>query len=290
MTSPQESGAAVSDAIAGVDDLAFALRLADLADGITMASFQSTTLRVSEKPDHTPVTEADQATERALREALATERPDDAVLGEEYGSRVGRSDRKWVIDPIDGTKNYLRGVPIWATLIALTEGSEVLLGVVSAPALGRRWWAAKGQGVWTGVLPELAGGTTTDGEGTTTAGRVVRRIHTSGISDLGHATFAYTSLSGWDQIGKFDGFLKLADKCWVTRGFGDFYSYMLLAEGAVDLVAEPQLETYDMAALVPIVVEAGGTFTSLDGMPGPWGGNALATNGALQDQAFAYLR
>jgi histidinol-phosphatase len=242
-----------------------------------MATFQKSGLQVAEKPDHTPVTEADRAVELELSQALATEFPQDSLLGEEYGSR-GESSRRWIIDPIDGTKNFLRWVPIWATLIALAEGDEVLLGVVSAPALGRRWWAELGQGAWTQVHPELAG-----------AQASVRRIYASKVTNLADSSLAYSSLDGWETRGKLPNFLDLTRSCWRTRGYGDFFSYMLLAEGAVDIATEPELEVYDMAALVPIVTEAGGTFTSLDGQPGPWGGNAVATNGHLHEAALKYL-
>ncbi|MCL2595839.1 MAG: histidinol phosphatase, partial [Promicromonosporaceae bacterium] len=172
----------------------------------------------------------------------------------------------------DGTKNFVRGVPVWATLIALAEDEEVVVGLVSAPALGRRWWAAKGSGAWSGRSLSQAS-----------------RIQVSGIRSLDNATFSYSSLDGWQEAGKLDGFLDLTRRCTRTRGFGDFWSYMLVAEGAVDLAAEPELELYDMAALVPIVTEAGGRFTSLAGEDGPWGGNAIATNTHLHAEALKYL-
>ena len=166
----------------------------------------------------------------------------------------------------------MRGVPVWATLIALADGDEVVVGLVSAPALGRRWWAAKGSGAWTGKSLAAAA-----------------RMSVSGVSRVADASFSYASLGGWEERGSLDGFLNLTRACARTRGYGDFWSYMLVADGAVDIAAEPELEVYDMAALVPIVTEAGGTFTSLDGAPGPWGGNAVATNGKLHKEALDYL-
>ncbi|MCF4122390.1 histidinol-phosphatase [Antribacter sp. KLBMP9083] len=253
------------------DDLRLAHVIADQVDSITMSRFKSRDLRVETKPDLTPVSDADRAAEEFIRAQLARARTRDAVVGEEYGS-AGSGARRWIVDPIDGTKNFVRGVPVWATLIALADGDEVVMGLVSAPALGKRWWAAKGSGAWTGKSLHAAS-----------------RLSVSGVAKLGEASLSYASLTGWEERGKLDGFLDLTRACWRTRGYGDFWSYMLVAEGAVDIAAEPELEVYDMAALVPIVVEAGGRFTSLEGVHGPWGGNAVATNGALHDEVLDLL-
>ena len=251
------------------DDLSLAHALADAADAITMDRFGSRDLRVSTKPDKTPVTDADEAVERVVRSMLAARRPRDAVLGEEQGGTL--EHRTWVVDPIDGTANYLRGVPVWATLVGLVVGDGVPLGLVSAPALGRRWWAAEGSGAWT-----------------TFAGSDVRRCHVSAVASLSDAFVSYASLDGWQS--RPESLSALLDAAWRTRGFGDFWSYMLLAEGAVDVATEPELALHDMAALVPIVTEAGGLFTDLAGSPGPFGGNALASNALLHDEALARLR
>lgn len=253
-------------------DLALAHELADLADEITLARFQASDLAVSTKPDDTPVTDADRDVERAVRAALAQRRPDEEVLGEEEGGRL--AGRTWVLDPIDGTKNFVRGVPVWATLIGLVDAGTVPLGLVSAPSLGRRWWAAAGLGAWTRVAHADAG--------------VPRRLQVSRVRRLGDAFVSYSSLHGWQsRPGRIEHLLGAA---WRTRGFGDFWSYMLVAEGACDIATEPQLALHDMAALVPIVTEAGGRFTDLDGSPGPFGANALATNGHLHEEALAALR
>ena len=256
-----------------MSELEFALSLADKADQITMAKYQANDLVVTQKPDLTPVTEADQQVEQVIRSEIEKAYPADSILGEEYGVENTGAPRQWIIDPIDGTKNFVRGVPVWATLIALADGDEVVLGVVSAPALGRRWWATKGQGAF--VSDALTGQT--------------KQIKVSQVSDLEHASLAYASLEGWSQAGRLDKFLELAANCWRTRGYGDFWIYMLLAEGAVDIAAEPELEVYDMAALVPVVIEAGGSFNSLTGIPGPWGGNAVATNNLLLNSVMEYL-
>jgi histidinol-phosphatase len=253
------------------DDLRLAHFLADDADSLTMDRFKSIDLHVMSKPDLTPVTDADQAVEEGIRRTLSRARSRDAITGEETGS-TGHGQRRWVIDPIDGTKNFVRGVPVWATLISLVVDDEVVLGVVSAPQLQRRWWASKGHGAWTGrsLLKAI-------------------RCQVSDVRRLEDASLSYSSLSGWDQRGRLDDFVSLSRRCWRTRAYGDFWSYMLLAEGAVDLAAEPELEVYDMAALDVIVREAGGRFTSLDGTDGPFGGNALASNGHLHEAALSFL-
>ncbi len=253
------------------DDLRLAHVLADDADSTTQARFRALDLHVMSKPDLTPVTDADQAVEEGIRRTLSRVRSRDAVLGEEQGS-VGHSQRRWIVDPIDGTKNFVRGVPVWATLIALEVDGEIVAGVVSAPQLQRRWWASKGNGAWTGRSLLKA-----------------TQIHTSDVRRLEDASLSYSSLSGWDDRGRLDDFLSLSRRCWRTRAYGDFWSYMLVAEGAVDLAAEPELELYDMAALDIIVREAGGQFSSLDGSAGPYGGNAVASNGHLHEAALAFL-
>jgi histidinol-phosphatase len=253
------------------DDLRLAHLLADDADSISSDRFKAMDLHVMTKPDLTPVSDADQAVEESIRRTLSKARTRDAVTGEESGS-TGTSARRWIIDPIDGTKNYVRGVPVWATLIALAVEDEIVMSVVSAPQLGRRWWATKDQGSWTGKSLMKA-----------------TRNQVSDVRRLEDASLAYSSLHGWEERERLDDFMALTRRCWRTRGYGDFWSYMLLAEGAVDLAAEPELELYDMAALVPIVTEAGGTFTSLDGVEGPWGGNALASNTHLHDAALSFL-
>ena len=253
------------------DDLRLAHVLADDADALTMARFKALDLHVMTKPDLTPVTDADQAVEEGIRRTLSRARSRDAILGEESGS-TGHSQRRWIVDPIDGTKNFVRGVPVWATLIALEVDGEVVVGVVSAPALNRRWWAMKDGGAWTGTSLLRASA-----------------IQVSDVSRIEDASLSYASFGGWEEQDRLDDFLALSRRCWRTRAYGDFWSYMLVAEGAVDLAAEPELELYDMAALDVIVREAGGIFTSLDGEPGPNGGNVLASNGKLHDQALAFL-
>jgi histidinol-phosphatase len=253
------------------DDLRLAHVLADDADSTTTSRFRAQDLHVVNKADLTPVTDADEAVEEGIRRTLSRARSRDAVLAEEHGS-TGFSQRRWVVDPIDGTKNFVRGVPVWATLISLMVEEEVVVGVVSAPLLNRRWWASKGGGAWTGrsLLNATA-------------------CHVSDVGRLDDASLSFSSLSGWEDRGRLEDFLALSRRCWRTRAYGDFWSYMLVAEGAVDVAAEPELALHDMAALDVIVREAGGTFTSLDGTPGPLGGNALATNGRLHEQALAFL-
>jgi histidinol-phosphatase len=257
------------------DDLGLAHVLADTADAISASRFRALDLHVSAKPDLTPVTDADTAVEKALRATLARSRPRDGVLGEEFGATdpvAGAGTRRWVIDPIDGTKNFVRGVPVWATLIALMEGDRAVVGLVSAPALGRRWWAAVGHGAYAGRHSATA-----------------TPIRVSGVSRLADASFCYSSLPGWEQVGRLDDMLEIMRNTWRSRAYGDFYGYMLVAEGAVDAMVEPELSLWDLAALVPIVTEAGGSFTDLAGRPGPAGGSAVATNGKLHEQILERL-
>lgn len=270
------------------DDLNLALSLADAADAITMARFEANDLRVESKPDLTPVSDADTAVEKELREIIAAHHPEDALLGEEFGGDVSFAGRQWVIDPIDGTKNFVRGVPVWATLISLLVDGKPVVGVVSAPALGRRWWAAEGAGAWR--LFNTPAGTATAGDldgGVPSAG--ARRLGVSKVGKVADSSIAISSLSGWADCGKREQLISLTDSAWRLRGYGDFWSYMLVAEGAVDIAAEPEVSLWDLAALVPIITEAGGRFTSLDGEDGPHGGSAVATNGLLHEAALRAL-
>jgi len=254
------------------DDLAFARSLADTADGISLDRFRAADLHVDLKADHTHVTDADQAVEAALRDRIAEERPGDTFLGEETtaaagGTAASEGRRQWIVDPIDGTANYLRGVPVWASLIALAVDGVPQVGVVSAPALGKRWWAGAGLGA-----------ASFDGP-----------LQVSRVRDLADASVSYNSLQGWDVDGRLEALLRLSRSVWRTRAYGDMWSYMMVAEGVVDVAGEPDLKPWDMAALVPIVEEAGGRFTSLEGEPGPWHGTALATNGVLHDAVVRAL-
>ncbi len=249
------------------DELALALRMADAADEISMARWGSRDLVIDRKPDTTFVTDADKAVEQAIRGILHAQLPDDSVFGEEFGSD-GDSPRQWIIDPIDGTAHFLRGAPIWATLIAFVVDRHPVVGVCSAPALGKRWWASSGAGAWT-TGPGFSKGTE------------ARQIHVSEIDELSHAALSYNSIQGWDDEGRIDDLIALQRDVWRARAVGDAWSYMMVAEGSVDAVAEFDLKPYDMAAIVPIIEEAGGTFTSVGGYEGPWHGSALATNGHL---------
>lgn len=239
-----------------------------MADAISRERFTALDLVVTEKPDRTPVTDADQAVERAIRATLAEHRPADGILGEEYGTE-GSTARQWIIDPIDGTAGFLRGIPIWGTLIALAVDGVPVVGLVSAPALGKRWWARTGGGAW--MTDERS------------PGAAPSRLRVSGVSTLDHASLSYNSIQQWDQAGHLDALVKLSRQVWRTRAYGDMWSYMLLAEGLLDIASEFDLKPYDMAAIVPIVQEAGGRFTSVDGQAGPWHGSALATNGLLHE-------
>lgn len=253
------------------EDLQLALRLADAADAVTMSRFDATDLDVRVKADASHVTEADLATERVLRELLSAERAGDGILGEEYGTS-GDAARQWIIDPIDGTANYLKGIPMWTTLIALAIDGVPRVGVASQPALGRRWWAASGHGAWTNT-PD--GGT--------------RRLGVSNVDAVAEASVSFQSLAQWDDVGRADDLLRLSRAVWRDRGYGDTWPYMLLAEGRLEFVAEFGVKEYDIAALVPIVHEAGGRFTDIDGADSLSSRSSLATNGRLHHDFLSLL-
>jgi histidinol-phosphatase len=264
------------------DDLALALELADAADSITLSRFGARDLVVETKVDLTPVSEADVGAERAIRDRLSAVRPDDVVLGEELGgvdSDPADSDpvhpaRRWIIDPIDGTKNYVRGIPVWATLLALEHRGEVTVAVVSAPALGRRWWSVRGAGAFMRDAVVDGG---------------LRRLRVSGVRDLGEAQLSFAGLEDWREIDRLDAILALAERCGRTRGLGDFWAYMLVAEGAIEIGLDPAVSLWDLAAPQLIVEEAGGRFTDLGGTRTPAGGDAIATNALLHEAALAFV-
>ncbi len=252
-------------------DLDFALGLADLADSLSMPRFRAIDLLVESKPDLSPVTDADRSVERALRDLISRERPGDSVIGEEF-EQTGNSDRTWIIDPIDGTKNFMRGVPVWATLIALRDSAGIGLGVTSCPALGRRWWALRGHGAW---LSE---------------GDHVRSLSVSTVSDLSNASMSFSDSRGWSE----PALSSVIAATWRQRAYGDFWSHCLVAEGAVDIAAEPTLALYDYAALVPIVVESGGCITDFAGDSLPIHDSTahpgvLSTNGHLHQSSIKLL-
>ena len=258
------------------EDLTLAHRLADAADAITLKRFQSIDLQVTTKPDNTPVTDADKSSEEAIRALIHAHRPNDGIVGEEFGDEGLEKERYWVIDPIDGTKNFLRGVPTWATLIALIErtsdgNQRTVVSVVSAPALFRRWSAHIGGGAFVTINRETT-----------------KRIHVSGVSRIEDASISYSDFVGWGQM--LTPFRNLLDSAWRTRGYGDFWSHMLVAEGALEAALEPSLALWDMAALDLIVTEAGGIFSNTDGVPGPHGGNGVSTNAALHTHIINSLK
>ncbi|UUV35265.1 histidinol-phosphatase [Amycolatopsis roodepoortensis] len=253
------------------NDLELATRLADAADAITTARFRALDLAVEHKPDRTPVTDADTAVEDAIRAILAADRPDDAVLGEERGGTAA-TGRAWVLDPIDGTKNFLRGVPVWATLIALVEDGTPVVGMISAPLLGRRWWAADGDGAW---MSDSAG---------------ARRISVSKVASLEDAYLSTTDLNSWVEYHSREKYLDLVNACWESRAFGDFWHHCLVAEGALDVTAECIVNPWDVAAAQVLITEAGGRFSDLNGEARYDNGSALSTNGLLHDEVLAILK
>jgi histidinol-phosphatase len=255
------------------EDLALALELADLAAGVTLERFGAADLAIETKPDMTPVTEADKGAEEVIRARLATQRPEDAVVGEEYGDD-GNSSRRWIIDPIDGTANYVRGIPVWATLVALQDGDELSVGVVCAPALGRRWWAMRGRGAF---ASDAVRGST-------------RQLGVSRVAAIEDAQLSISGLEDWLEHERGEAVLELVRRCHRTRGFGDFWAHMLVAEGTVDIAVDSVgVSLWDLAAPLIIVAESGGRLTDLAGAARADGGTALVTNGLLHDQALAIL-
>jgi len=248
------------------DDLALALSLADAADAITTRRFRARDLQVHTKPDATPVTEADRAVESMVRDRLAADRPGDAVVGEEFGAS-GQGRRRWIVDPIDGTKSYVRGVPAWATLLALEVDGDAVVGVASAPALGRRWWARTGGGAFANGDP----------------------IRVSEVTRLEDAHVCAPSIRAFDAAGLGAEFRALIARCWHVGGFPDFWGHVLVAEGAADVMVEPVLSLWDVAALHPIVEEAGGRISDFGGVP--WADDApcLTTNGRVHREAVAVM-
>jgi histidinol-phosphatase len=252
-------------------DLELALAMADSADVTSMARYRALDLQIETKPDFTPVTEADRAVETAIRNTLSAERPADGVIGEEFPNTNVAASRTWIIDPIDATKNYVRGVPVWGTLIALALDGEPVVGVVSAPAMGRRWWASPEDGAFTQDV---------DGS--------VRKISPSKVQSLIDASFSYSDPVGWGLLGK-DSLAKVTNAVWRTRGYGDFWSHLLVAEGAVDIAIEPELQNYDMAAFIAIAKAAGCKVTGVQGQSAMQAGHAITTNALLHDQVLALL-
>jgi len=276
-------------------DLNLAHRLADAADVISLARYQSLDLIIETKPDATPVTDADRAVEKEIRALLERERPSHLIIGEEFGGKelldsAEPGTRFWIIDPIDGTKNFLRGVPTWATLIAMGEvdssgKKSVTIGVVSSPAMGRRWWAERGSGAY--VTERFASASPLRADQGSSATSSTRKINVSKVSSLNDASLSYSDLLGWESKRK--SFVSLLDEVWRTRALGDFLSHMFVAEGAVDIAAEPTLALWDMAALAVIVEEAGGRYSSLDGVEGPFGASGVSSNGRLHQEFLTRL-
>jgi histidinol-phosphatase len=253
-------------------DLELALKMASIADQLAMSRYRALDLNIETKPDFTPVTEADRAVETALREVLATERPSDGVIGEEFPNTNETATRTWIIDPIDSTKNYVRGVPVWGTLIALAVDGNPQVGVVSAPAMGRRWWASPEDGAFTQDV---------DGS--------VRSISVSAVRDLADASFSFSDSVGWEALGS-DALTRITSSVWRSRGYGDFWSHLLVAEGAVDIAIEPELQNYDMAAFIAVVLAAGGSVTGANGQDPLVAGQAITTNGLLHEVVLKLIK
>ena len=267
-------------------DLKLARQMATIADAITMPRFQAQDLVISTKPDKTEVTDADKSCENSLRDFLGKNLPNDGIVGEEFGIDIEGKKRYWVIDPIDGTRNFMRGLPNWATLIGLVEDGEVVVGVVSAPALNRTWFAAKGSGAYTTF--NYCGETDLDdATSVCNCDPTPKKISVSKVSKISDASLAYSDFKNWNE--RLNNFTDLLSGAWRTRGFGDFWIHMMVAEGVVDAALEPQLALWDMAALDVILREAGGTFSDITGNSGPFGNSGISTNGLLKQEIVEKL-
>jgi histidinol-phosphatase len=249
-------------------ELAFALELADLADAVSLGYFRRASLLIETKADHSPVSEADREIEQLLRQKISDTRPGHAIVGEEYGKSAGTGGLRWILDPIDGTRKFVRGLPGFATLIGLENDGEMVVGVASAPALGRRWWAARRLGAFA------------DGQS----------IHVSSVSTIAEAHVSHGALEGWARAGRLPQLADLATQSWGTSGYGDFWIHMLVAEGAAEAALETEGAIWDFAPLQVIVEEAGGRFSDLNGVATPAGGNAISSNGLVHDAVLTLLR
>jgi histidinol-phosphatase len=245
-------------------DLRFAHELADAADAITLTRFRALDLHVETKADLTPVSEADRRGEETIRELVASSGRNEGVVGEEFGD--DGSDVRWIVDPIDGTMNYVRGVPIWATLLALEREGRVDVALVSAPALGRRWWAARGEGAFV--------------DGT--------RCRVSSVARIENAAISCTSVRGQLRVAR-EGYLELVQRAWSNRALGDFWQHCLVAEGALDVGMDSELNLWDYASVALLVEEAGGRATTFRGDAPTPGGSFVATNGLLHDDVVLLL-
>lgn len=249
----------------------FALEVAEEADAVAMEHFTGR-LTISEKPDHTLVTQADTDVESLLRERISAAYPSHGILGEEFGVESGDGETRWIIDPIDGTHNYVRGIPIWSTLIAVERAGELLAAVASAPALGYRWHASLGGG---------AARQARDGRD--------EPIRVSAVRDLAEAQIVYSSLRAMERAGLGSALRSVIDDAWRDRGLGDFWGYMLVAQGSAEVMVETGVQAWDLAAPALIVMEAGGRFSRISGEPGYDGPDALATNGELHETLVRIL-
>jgi histidinol-phosphatase len=250
--------------------LSTALRASDAADAVSLSGFNSRQFDVTRKADNSEVTDIDRATEQVVVQALTTGHPDYGIYGEEFGvSGPADAEYQWVIDPIDGTTNFVRGVPVWATLIALVRNGAPELGVVSAPAMGFRWWATKGGGAFF--------------NGT--------RIHASATATISEAHVSTTPNAGWDAVGGIPKLVQLQTDALRARGFGDFWQHMLVAQGAIDVAVDViGLQPYDNAAIYPIVQEAGGTITDRFGNANWRADSSVSSNGVLHAEVLARLK
>lgn len=255
------------------DRLQLAVEIARQAGTLTLRYFQDAGLQVEAKADDSPVTRADREAEQLLREAIESEFPDDTIVGEEMEEKAGTSPYRWILDPIDGTKSFISGVPLYTTLVAVTEGDEPLVGVISAPALSEIIYAARGQGAWFQRGDEA-----------------IQAAHVSARAGLSEACFVTTQLDSFAEREAAEAYQLLEKACSITRTWGDGYGYMLVATGRADVMVDPLMNIWDAAAIAPVIQEAGGLFTDWQGNPTVHHGEGIATNPELLDAVLAVTR
>lgn len=254
------------------DRLQFALQVSARAEQLVLSHFLQPDLQVDTKSDSTPVTAADRGAEELLRTEISRRFPDDAVLGEEFGEMTGSSGFRWILDPVDGTKSFIYGVPLFGMLIGLQLGSDNVAGICRLPAVREVVWARRGGGAWWQI-----------GDGKPRAARV------SSAESLRQSLFCYTAVEGFDQINRRDVLTGLSERCRLSRGWGDCYGHMLVATGRAEIMVDPLLAEWDASALIPIVEEAGGVFMNWSGGASAAGGNGISTLPGLRDSVLEVI-
>jgi histidinol phosphatase-like enzyme (inositol monophosphatase family) len=259
----------------------FSLELAQIASNVTLGFFRTKAYQVERKSDRSPVTAADKGAEQAVRQAISQSYPQDGLLGEEFGSVAGQNDFEWIIDPIDGTKSFISGVPLYSTLVGLTYRGQPLIGVIAIPALGEVVLGAVGCGAWYGQR---------DPQAPTDDSLSMHRCHVSSLDALSEGLFLTSQVDNFDRRSAQHAYLALQQEAYVSRSWGDGYGYLLVATGRGELMVDPIVNPWDVAAVAPVIMEAGGKFTCWSGEVNLRAGHCLASNGLVHDYALSVLK